>query len=178
MGKKKQSKLSKHESDHHFAIKTLNFIALLLYLITGALERSTLSSSIDSKDSSFWGGKGRGKLRHGLILRPKPAASSNTVSEKWRQQCFNNVYKHCTRADSHHRILKKSFMYSTVFHLAFEHIANFWQQVRTACSCLHQCQLLASCYAQSDLPDAKTKPLSNIKQISNFFLGGKVTFQE
>lgn len=36
--------------------QNLNFIALLVfYLITGALERSTFSSGIDSKDSSFWG---------------------------------------------------------------------------------------------------------------------------
>lgn len=35
--------------------QSLNFIALLFYLITGALERSTFSSGIDSKDSSFWG---------------------------------------------------------------------------------------------------------------------------
>ena len=50
------------------------------------------------------GGEGGGsKLRHGLTLRPKPAASSNTVSEKWRQQRFNKETLHCTfRADSHH----------------------------------------------------------------------------
>lgn len=42
------------------------------------------------------------KLRQGLTLRPKLAASSNTVSEKWRQQHFNKRFALHLRADSHH----------------------------------------------------------------------------
>lgn len=47
------------------------------------------------------------KLRQGLILWPKLAASSNTVSEKWRQQHFNSRFALHLRADSHHREIKK-----------------------------------------------------------------------
>lgn len=47
-----------HVSNQHLS-QISNFIALLFYLISGALERSTFSSGIDSKDS---------KLRQGLIL--------------------------------------------------------------------------------------------------------------
>jgi len=46
-----------------------------------------LRSSKDSKDSSFWGGQ----TTTGLILRPTLAASSNTVSKKWRQQQFKKT---------------------------------------------------------------------------------------
>lgn len=75
------------------------------------------------------------KLRRGLILWPKFAASSNTVSEKWRQQRFNSRYALHLRADSHHD-REKIIMYFTVFffNLAVEHIANFWQQICMACS--------------------------------------------
>lgn len=81
-----------HVSNQHLS-QISNFIALLFYLISGALERSTFSSGIDSKDS---------KLRQGLILWPKLAASSNTVSEKWRQQRFNSTFALHLKADSHH----------------------------------------------------------------------------
>lgn len=78
-------------------------LRLLLYLITGALERSTFSSSgIDSKDSSFWSREGEDKLRHGLILR----LSLQHPPTLWARSEGSNVSiegLHCTlRADLHH----------------------------------------------------------------------------
>lgn len=81
------------------------------------------------------------KLRQGLILWPKLAASSNTVSEKWRQQRFNSRFALHLRADSHHdrEIIKKSCI-PPCSDLALEHIANFWQQVCMACILIYHCQ--------------------------------------
>lgn len=108
--------------------QNLHFIALLFYLITGALEWSTFSSGIDSKDSSFWD-----KLPQGLILRPKLAASSNTVSEKWRQQCFNSRFALHFGEDFTPPQKKKNHVFDC-WDLVVEHIPNLWQHVCIACS--------------------------------------------
>lgn len=107
-----------HVSNQHLSITDFKFHCIAVFtLYLELLNGSTFSSWIDSKDS---------KLRQGLILWPKLAASSNTVSEKWRQQRFNSTFALHLKADSHHnssyREKIKSKLFSTCF--SFHHDAQ------------------------------------------------------
>lgn len=162
--KHNKSQLERHVSDQHF-VQSQNFefhcVAVLLPYHWSSWTVYVQQWGLTQRIPPFGD-----KLRHGLILRPKPAASSNTVSEKWRQQRFNSRFALHLRADSHHdrKIYFKKGKKNHVFHRFClkkpEHIANFWQQ---ACSLLHQCQS-KSIHILSDLPGAKRIRLSsNIK---------------
>lgn len=140
--KKQAVPAEKHVTDQHFAITEIEFhcVAVLPYYW------SSWTVYVQQWD---WL---KGFLLLGTnydrawFLWPKLAASSNTVSEKWRQQRFNRRFALHFRADSHHdkEICKrKIIMYFTVFcffYLTVEHIANVCQQVCMACRLkYHRC---------------------------------------
>lgn len=84
-----------------------------------------------------------GKLRQGLTLRAKLAASSNTVSEKWRQQRFNSRFTlHCTgqiytRTGISDKLKKKKIKNHERHCFWFDpKVEHMWQQVCMACSFL------------------------------------------
>lgn len=83
----------KHVSDQHFFFAKFHCVALFFfcffYLITGALERSTFSSGHWLKGFLLLGGTNYDRA---WLYDLKLAASSNTVSEKWRQQRFNSRF--------------------------------------------------------------------------------------
>lgn len=79
-----------------------NCIAVTLSL--EILERSTFSSRIDSKDSSFWGTNYDRTWFYDLSLQHPP-----TLCEKWRQQCFNSTFVLHLKADSHHQRIHVNF---------------------------------------------------------------------
>lgn len=104
-------------SDQHFKSQNFNFIALLFVFLFFTLSLELLNGLRSSVGLTQRIPPFGDKLRHGLILWPKLAASSNTVSEKWRQQRFNRRFALHLRADSHHdrEIYKKiKIMYFTV----------------------------------------------------------------
>lgn len=139
-----QPRLTLTHSVLKFAITAFEIsLRLLLYLITGALERSTFSSSgIDSKDSSFWSREGEDKLRHGLILR----LSLQHPPTLWARSEGSNVSiegLHCTlRADLHHDKIyiyiqrKKHFTENSTWHLS----TLLTSGNSTTCISLNQCQ--------------------------------------
>lgn len=138
------------------------FFWFVFYLIAGALERSTFSSGIDSKDSSFCVCGGT-NYDTGLILRPKPAASSNTVSEKWRR--FNSRFALHLRADSHHDRKIKIKDYKSCIEPFL-----IWPS-SLACSFLHQCQSKASTYSHCQTyQDANIEAIITLKQIRQHYL--------
>lgn len=77
-------KLCKSQNSNFNALLCLIFFTLSLELLNGLRSAVGLTQRIPPFGD---------KLRHGLILWPKlPASSSNTVSEKWRQQRFNRRF--------------------------------------------------------------------------------------
>lgn len=77
------------------------------------------------------------KLRQGLILWPKLAASSNTVSEN-EGSSVSIVHLYCTWRQIHTTTKFQKNKVLHCFDLAAQHIANF-QQVCIACSFINQC---------------------------------------
>lgn len=145
--------------------QNLNFIALLFYLITGALERSTFSSGDWFKGFLLLGTNYDSAWFYDLSLQHPP-----TLWARSEGSSVSIVDLHCTWGQIH-TTTEIKIMYFTVFDLAVEHIANFWQQVCMACSFDIPVSRFSTALIQSlsDLPGCKMIRLSsNIKHIRQF----------
>lgn len=136
---------SKQTSDHHFVFFCNQIIQIHWLVFTLWLEllnglHSQQGLGLTQRIPPFvWG-----KLRQGLTLRAKLAASSNTVSEKWRQQRFNSRFTlHCTgqiytRTGISNKFKKKKNFKNHERHCFWfdPKVEHMWQQVCMACSFL------------------------------------------